>query len=699
MLRFEEAQHRRLHCIVRGRRHHALRRLHVFPAACAIDLHRPFRGEREVEVATLMPMRSAFRRLPWLHAYGCGRAPARRRRAAGEKMVRRRFTATIDTIERSIPLRDSMSSVEATSPRVSPLFALVPFLRPYAGRWALAFLALVTSAGATLALPMAFRYLIDRGFASGDRTHIDRYFIALFVVSLILAAATSLRFYWVSWLGERVTADLRRAVYDHIMRMSPQFFEITQTGEVLSRLTTDTTLIQTIVGTSLSLGLRNALLAAGGIAMLVTTSPVLSGYIIAVLIVVVAPVVFFGRRVRRLSRASQDKVANASALAGEVLNAMPTVQSYTQEPFEAQRFGTAVESAFGTALARIRARAVLTAVVIVFVFAAIVFVLWLGAQAVLAGQMTAGQLSQFILYAVFTAGAVGALAEVWGDLQRAAGATDRLMQLLAARSPVTEAQTPAPMPAMGEGIRFDNVGFSYPSRPGASALSAFSLAVRPGEHVALVGPSGAGKTTLFQLLLRFYDPQSGSILINGVATRQMSLVTLRQAIGVVLQDSVIFSGSVLDNIRYGRSEATVAQVRRAAEMAAADGFIEQLPQGYDTFLGERGVRLSGGQRQRIAIARAILRDPPILLLDEATSALDAASERLVQTALDNAAQNRTTLVIAHRLATVQQADRIVVMEHGRIVAQGRHADLLRESPLYAQLAALQFGATAAHDAS
>ncbi|SDE27995.1 ABC transporter transmembrane domain-containing protein [Paraburkholderia lycopersici] len=582
---------------------------------------------------------------------------------------------------------------DAVSPsrRVAPLFALLPFLRPYAGRWALAFLALLTSAGATLALPVAFKYLIDRGFASGDRTHIDRYFAALFVVSLILAGATALRFYWVSWLGERVTADLRRAVYDHVMRMSPQFFETTQTGEVLSRLTTDTTLIQTVVGTSLSLGLRNILLTTGGVAMLVATSPVLSGYIIATLVVVVAPIVIFGRRVRRLSRASQDKVANASALAGEVLNAMPTVQSYSQETFEARRFGGAVETAFDTALTRIRARAALTAVVIVFVFAAIVFVLWLGAQAVLAGHMTAGQLSQFILYAVFTAGAVGAVAEVWGDLQRAAGATERLLQLLASRSPVVEAAATVPLPDRGEGIRFDNVGFSYPSRPCVAALSGFSLDVRPGEHVALVGPSGAGKTTLFQLLLRFYDPQSGSIAINGVPTRQVSLAALRQAIGVVLQESVIFSGSVLDNIRYGTPDATLAQVQRAAEMAAAAGFIAELPQGYDTFLGERGVRLSGGQRQRIAIARAILKNPPILLLDEATSALDAASERLVQTALDNATHNRTTLVIAHRLATVQQADRIVVLEHGRIVAQGRHAELLDHSPLYAQLAALQFG--------
>jgi ATP-binding cassette subfamily B protein len=576
------------------------------------------------------------------------------------------------------------------SPRISPLLALCPFLRPYAGRGALALAALVISAGATLALPVAFRYLVDHGFASGERAHINRSFLALFGVSVVLAGATALRFYLVSWLGERVTADIRRAVYDHVLGMSPQFFETTQTAEVLSRLTADTTLIQTVVGTSLSLGLRNIFLLVGGVVMLATTSPMLSGYIIATLVAVIAPIVIFGRRVRRLSRASQDGIANAIAIAGEVLNAMPTVQSFAQQGYEAERFAGAVEAAFQTALARIRARAWMTVVVIVLVFAAVVFVLWLGAQAVMAGRMSAGQLSQFILYAVFTAGAVGAVAEVWGDLQRAAGATERLLQLLAARSPVSQSGTALALPARGDGIRFDNVGFSYPSRPGVAALSGFSLDIRTGERVALVGPSGAGKTTVFQLLLRFYDPQSGRIVLNGVAIQRASLDSLRRHIGVVPQEPVIFSASVLDNIRYGARDATAEQVRRAAEMAAASEFIDALPEGYDTFLGERGVRLSGGQRQRIAIARAILKDPPVLLLDEATSALDAASERLVQAALEQAARNRTTLVIAHRLASVQQADRIVVLEHGRIVAQGRRAELLEHSPLYAKLAALQF---------
>lgn len=580
--------------------------------------------------------------------------------------------------------------VESKPKSLNPLFGLIPFLKPYWLRWIWTFAALAVAAITTLTLPVAFRHLIDSGFSAGQSQHIDRYFIALFGLSVILAIATALRFYFVSWLGERVTADIRSAVYSHVLRMSPQFFETTQTGEVLSRLTTDTTLIQTVVGTSLSMGLRNLFMLVGGIAMLIVTSPKLAGYILITLVFVIVPILVFGRKVRKLSRDSQDRVADSSALAGEVLNAMTTVQSYTQEIRESVRFNGSVETAFKTALSRIRARSLLTVVVIVLVFAAISFVLWLGAHAVLGGQMTAGELSQFIMYAVVTAGAIGAITEVWGDLQRAAGATERLMELLNVNSPVVETSHPLSLPKEGVGIEFDHVNFSYPSRPETLALKNFSLKIRPGEHVALVGPSGAGKTTLFQLLFRFYDPQSGAVRFNGIDLRDLSFKDAREPFSVVLQETVIFAGSVLDNIRYGHPEATFEEVKKAAEMAAANDFIEALPQGYDTFLGERGVRLSGGQRQRISIARAILSNPPILLLDEATSALDAESERQVQQALDNAAHNRTTLVIAHRLATVQAADRIVVMEAGQIVAEGTHTQLLKDSPLYARLAALQF---------
>ena len=574
--------------------------------------------------------------------------------------------------------------------RLSPLLGLAPFLKPYWLRWIWTFLALIVAAGTTLTLPVAFRYLIDSGFSSGKSEHIDHYFLALFGLSVILAIATALRFYFVSWLGERVTADVRSAIYAHILRMSPQFFEITKTGEVLSRLTTDTTLIQTVVGTSLSMGLRNLFMLIGGIVMLIVTSPKLAGYILITLVLVIAPILIFGRKVRKLSRDSQDRVADSSALAGEVLNAMPTVQSYTQEERESVRFNFSVETAFQTALSRIRARSILTVVVIVLVFAAISFVLWLGAQAVIAGTMTGGELSQFIMYAVVTAGAIGAITEVWGELQRAAGATERLMELLHIESPVIETSNPKQLPAQGSGIEFENVNFSYPSRPDTLSLKNFSLNIRHGEHVALVGPSGAGKTTLFQLLFRFYDPQSGVVRFNGIDLRDLTLTDARQPFSVVLQETIIFAGSVLDNIRYGNPQATLEDVKQAAEIAAANDFIEALPQGYDTFLGERGVRLSGGQRQRISIARAVLSNPPILLLDEATSALDAESESQVQQALDNAAHNRTTLVIAHRLATVQAADRIVVMDAGEIVAEGTHAQLLLESPLYARLAKLQF---------
>lgn len=591
---------------------------------------------------------------------------------------------------------------------LSTLRGLLPFLRPYRKQFAFAGIALLVAAAATLAVPFAFRQMIDVGFGAGNAAgavagggHIDRYFLALFGVACVLAVATAARFYMVSWLGERVTADLRAAVYRHVIVQSPQFFETTRTGEVLSRLTTDTTLIQTLVGTSISLALRNAVLFVGGLVMLFVTSPRLSAIIIVMLLLVVLPIVFFGRRVRRLSRDSQDRVADSSALAGEILNAMPTVQAYTHEQIEATRFGSAVERAFKTAMQRIRARSWLTVVAILLVFGAIVFVLWLGAHAVIGGRMTGGELGQFILYAAIVAGAVGALSEVLGEAQRAAGAAERLLELLALRSAIQPPAHPRNLPPRsgnGAALALRHVGFHYPSRPQQPSLHDLTLEVAPGETVAIVGPSGAGKTTLFQLLLRFYDPQQGAILLDGVDIRELDLHTLRGAIGVVPQDTVIFSENALENIRYGRADASDEEVIAAAKLAAAHEFIERLPDGYRCFLGERGVRLSGGQRQRIAIARALLKNPPLLLLDEATSALDAESERLVQSALEAAMVGRTTLVIAHRLATVQSADRIIVMEHGRIVETGTHVALVAAGGLYASLAALQFGPPASAEA-
>jgi ATP-binding cassette, subfamily B, bacterial len=574
---------------------------------------------------------------------------------------------------------------------------LLPFLRPYRRQFVLAGIALVVAAAATLAIPYAFKQMIDLGFgaSAGAKSirHVDATFLALFGVATILALATAARYFTVSWLGERVTADLREAVYRHVVQQSPEFFETTKTGEVLSRLTTDTTLIQSVVGSSISVSLRNALLFLGGLAMLFVTSAKLSSIILGLLVLVVVPIVLFGRRVRKLSRDSQDRIADASAMAGEMLNAMPTVQAFTHEGIEADRFGASVESAFATAMRRIRARAFLTMLAIVLVFGAIVFVLWLGAHAVLSGDMTGGDLGQFILYASIVAGSIGALSEVMGEMQRAAGATERLLELLAARSDIQNPASPSALPnrlAGGAALSLSDVTFSYPSRPDAAALSHLSLSVRPGETVAVVGPSGAGKSTLFQLLLRFYDPQSGAITLDGVDIRDLDLHTLRGAIGIVPQDTVIFSADAMENIRYGRPGASDAQVIAAAKMAAAHEFIERLPQGYQSFLGERGVRLSGGQRQRIAIARALLKNPLLLLLDEATSALDAESERLVQAALEAAMVGRTTLIIAHRLATVQRADRIIVMEDGRIVETGTHASLVAHGGIYANLAALQF---------
>jgi ATP-binding cassette subfamily B protein len=590
---------------------------------------------------------------------------------------------------------------------VSTLYRLKPFLAAYSGRVILAVAALLVAAAATLALPTAFRFLIDYGFAfpltgnNGDISagQVNGVFLVLLAVAIVLAVSTALRFYYVSWLGDRIMADLRQRVYHQVLQQDPVFFETLRTGEVLSRLSSDTTLIQSLIGSSISMGLRSALLFVGGLLMMIWSSPQLASIIVGLLVVVVVPIIFIGRRVRKLSRDSQDKLADTGALANETLNAMPTVQSYVREELESDRYAVATDNAFASAIRRNRQRSYLTALAIALIFGSIVFVLWLGAQAVIEGTMTPGLLTQFILYAAIVAGSTGTLSEVYGDVQRAAGATERLLELLDAQPAIVSGKQQLAFKndnaqlALGASVAFDQVTFNYPSRPNEIALSDVSFSIEPGQTVAVVGPSGAGKTTIMQLLLRFYDPKHGCIRVNDIPINELELDELREAIGFVSQDSVVFSDDVSANLRYGKLDASDDELHKAASDAQAIEFIERLPDGFNTYLGEKGVRLSGGQRQRISIARALLKNPPLLLLDEATSALDAESEHKVQMALDCAMSGRTTLVIAHRLATIVNADKIMVLENGKIIETGTHESLLKSSGLYAKLAQMQFSST------
>jgi ATP-binding cassette subfamily B protein len=578
---------------------------------------------------------------------------------------------------------------------LAPLTAVLPFLKPYRGRIAVAILALLASSTATLVLPLFLRGLINAQGLSEAQAHALTGFYGAFVLAAaILGLASATRFYAVTWLGERVVADVRKAVFDNVLRLSPQFFEITRTGEVLSRMTADTTLIQTVIGSSASLAMRNLVNMTGGLILMFVLSLKLALLVVGSVVIVMLPILLFGRWVRRLSRQSQDSIAETAARGTETLNAVPTVQAFTQEDYERRSFGEAVERSFEFARDRTRARAILTAVAIFTAFGCLATILLVGLHDVIAHRTTGGDLVAFIVFGVLVGGGVGSLSEVWGDLQRAAGATERLMELLHEIPVIRAPAKPLALPANPSGaVSFENVSFRYPTRPDFKALNDFSLTVAGGEAVALVGPSGAGKSTVFQLMLHFYEAQAGAIRFDGVDITQFDPADLRRHIAVVAQEPVIFSGSIAANIRYGREDATDAQVRAAADAAAASEFIEKLPDGFDTLVGERGVTLSGGQRQRLAIARAILRDAPLLLLDEATSALDAENERLVQTALANLMVGRTTLVIAHRFSTIQRLKRIVVMNDGQVVAQGNHAELMAGGGLYARLASLQFADT------